>query len=113
MSVLLLTTLPLAAALQPNLSGADVIEKAVQGGCSFLTKLYNSTLGLVRETPASNSYHISSDNLLSQGALSYCNQPDAQSVRTSLKPYESGTDMMHAALHHLPIQIPIHTAKIY
>ncbi len=104
---------PGAGSEQLSPASFAAIEQAVQAGCLFLTQLYNSTLHLVKETPASNMYHISSDNLLAQQALSYCNQPLRRSVQESLKPYKNGTDMMHEALLGLPIPLPIHNATVY
>jgi len=89
------------------------LGERVQLACGFLRTLYNSTLGLVRETSDSTRYHIASDNLLAQKALRPCDTSMATSIETSIGQYCGNCyNGMHEAFLGREITLPIHTANV-
>jgi hypothetical protein len=116
--VITLLILPLSATVN-NVAGeygGKAVQTSILRGCQFLLSLYNSTLQLVRETPASNTYWIASDNLLAQGTLSQCNPalPRPITIGIAQNPCcNEGNDLMHEAILGRPIPLPIHNATIH
>jgi hypothetical protein len=96
---------------------SDMIYEQVQGACTFLENLYNSTLGLVESYPQSHVYYIASDNLLAASALQDCSSEQAKLIgqnitRTISLCCGTGDDLMHESLLGITIPLPIHNATI-
>ena len=95
---------------RPSYSG---VRSSIQRACSFLLSLYNNTQHLVRDTPLSHTYYVSSDNLLAQAALARCDPVLSQSINTAIGQNpccNKGNDLMHEAILGTQIPLPIHNA---
>ncbi len=59
---------------------SSFVQQKIYSACKFLTRLYNPTLQLVKTTPSSNLYYISSDNMLAKKAVAYCDGEIGQNI---------------------------------
>lgn len=115
LATIILLNVPLVGTVD---SGSDTlsyssVRSSIQRACSFLFSLYNDTLHLVRDTPLSHRYYVSSDNLLAQAALAQCNPMLSQSINTAITQNpccNQGNDLMHEAILGTRIPLPIHNA---
>ena len=111
-ATLLSVSLSTTTAAQPVSS--SLLAQKTQAACSFLKSLYNPSLMLVRGTPNSGIYHIASDNLLVEKALSSCDPATSQAINQSISSCcDSGSDQMHEGLLGVGIHTPINNAAIY
>lgn len=112
--ILMISILLLPAYAQPVPS--SLVHQKMLAACQYLKSVYNPALQLVRTSPFTNVYYISSDNLLAQQALSLnnCDILDSQVISQTITTCcGEGNDLMHEALLGRPITLPIHAANIY
>lgn len=109
---LILLITPASAIVRVQDAEDSAFEPRIDLACSFLQSLYNSTLGLVKETPSSTVYHIASDNILAENALARCPSSSARSMSQAISNAIKGTggngyDGKHEAAFGAAITLPI------